>query len=208
MTYLVEKFKGKYRIVPPIALNTNDFPKKIRGSYEDIDLYILCRYGNQVTYYGSDILQAYIPSLVRGNNILKRISELGENMIFDIHKTDGEITFKFKEKDADEIIPFLKPYMHGCNVNPFSSKNRPKTKYLFPAGDLEQYKALIQSISPTEKLRIPVFTQKEFMRTLGNEENIKADMKKRGLTIKEYIHATGQWDNYLKYLKSYLEKGE
>ena len=36
-------------------------------------------------------------------------------------------------------------------------------------------------------------------------ENIKADMKIKGLKGKEYIHSIGQWNNYIKYLKEELK---
>ena len=32
-------------------------------------------------------------------------------------------------------------------------------------------------------------------------ENIKADMKLKGLRGKEYIYSIGEWDNYIKFLK-------
>ena len=35
-------------------------------------------------------------------------------------------------------------------------------------------------------------------------ENIKADMKLKGLKGKEYIFSIGQWSNYIKYLKENL----
>lgn len=35
-------------------------------------------------------------------------------------------------------------------------------------------------------------------------ENIKADMKLKGLKGKEYIHSIGQWGNYINYLRKEL----
>ena len=37
-------------------------------------------------------------------------------------------------------------------------------------------------------------------------ENIKADMKLKGLKNKEYIHSIGEWSKYIKYLEKELEK--
>ena len=48
MSYLIDKFKGIYRLKVPIDRSTNDFPRKPNGQYEDIDVYIDCQYGNQI----------------------------------------------------------------------------------------------------------------------------------------------------------------
>lgn len=71
MGYLWEKFKGKYRIRCDICEDTNDFPRKIDDTYEDIDCYILCNNNIRIFYYGKGILQVYIPSTTTANNILK-----------------------------------------------------------------------------------------------------------------------------------------
>ena len=46
ISYLTEKFK-EYRIKCPIDQNTNDYPKKLNGTNEDIDLYIDCSGGKK-----------------------------------------------------------------------------------------------------------------------------------------------------------------
>lgn len=73
MSYLIDKFKGKYRLKAPYDLSTNDFPRKLNGTLEDIDVYIDCQNGIQIFYYGHKKLEAYIPSLGRGHNIIKNI---------------------------------------------------------------------------------------------------------------------------------------
>lgn len=85
-------------------------------------------HGNKITYYGKSILQAYIPSLIRGHNILKAINEIDSSIIFDIEETDEEVLFKFKYVDSDKIIPLLKPRTSGANISPFSTRNLPKNK--------------------------------------------------------------------------------
>lgn len=80
-------------------------------------------------YYGSGILQAYIPSIIRGHNIIKYINEnFGRDIIFDIEENDSEILFKFKSKYDNDIIPLLKPKTSGANISPFSTKNLPRNK--------------------------------------------------------------------------------
>ena len=62
---------------------------------EDIDLYIACKSGIKVFYYGSSILEAYIPSKGRGRNLKKEIDKIDQNLIFDYTETDSEVLFKF-----------------------------------------------------------------------------------------------------------------
>ena len=84
----------------PIDQVTNDFPKKLNGTNEDIDLYIYCMHGTQVFYYGHSVLEAYIPSLIRGHNIIKAINEINPGLIFDIDENSSEVMFRFKYKDS------------------------------------------------------------------------------------------------------------
>lgn len=158
------------------------------------------------------MLQAYIPSLGRGHNIVKYINEnFGEDIIFGIQETDLEILFKFKTKDADIIIPLLKPRINGAGISPFSSKNLPKSAYNIPDEDLLIYKQIVAKIPPERILTI-THTTNNFLKSLVTKknpwENIKADMVAKGLKGKEYIHSIGEWNNYIKYLQENLRIGE
>ena len=204
-SYLIHKFKGQYRIKVPYNLTTNDFTRKLNCNLEDVDCFIDCQYGNKIFHYGRDVLQAYIPSLGRGHNILKAISEIDPSIIFDIEETDAEILFKFKYSNSDKIIPLLKPKTSGAGISPFSSKNLPRNKgYKIPDEELQSYKDILANIPENERLSIGIITN-NFIKTLATKrnpiENIKADMKLKGLKGKEYIHSIGQWEKYMKYLK-------
>lgn len=207
-SYLIDKFKGTYRIKVTYNQWTNDFTRKLNGNLEDIDCYIECSHGNKVFHYGRDILQVYIPSLGRGHNILKSINEIDQSIIFDIEETDSEILFKFKYADSDKIIPLLKPKTSGANISPFSSKNLPLNKdFKIPDEELQSYKDMLANIPENKRLSIGITTN-NFIKTLATKknpiENIKADMKLKGLKGKEYIFSIGQWSNYIKYLKENL----
>ena len=204
-SYLTDKFKNQYRIKVPYNLTTNDFTRKLNGNLEDTDCFIDCQYGNKIFHYGRDVLQAYIPSLGRGHNILKAISEIDPSIIFDIEETDAEILFKFKYSNSGKIIPLLKPKTSGAGISPFSSKNLPRNKgYKIPDEELQSYKDILANIPENERLSIGIITN-NFIKTLATKrnpmENIKADMKLKGLKGKEYIHSIGQWEKYMKYLK-------
>lgn len=205
ISYLVDKFKGKYRIKVPYNRATNDFSRKLNGTLEDVDLYINCQYGNKVFHYGGNILQAYIPSIGRGNNVLKSIDE---SLIFDIEKTDSEVLFKFKYSNSDKIIPLLKPKTGGANISPFSSKNLPSNKnYEIPDDEINMYKSIVAKIPPERILSISHSTD-NFIKTLVTKktslDDIKADMKLKCLKGKEYIHSIGKWSEYIKFLETEL----
>lgn len=208
ISYLIEKFKGIYRIKAPIDINTNDFPRKINGQYEDIDLYIDCQFGNKVFYQGNSTLLAYIPSIGRGRNIIQKIQETNPSIIYNIEETDEEILFEFKYVNSDKIIPLLKPRTNGANISPFSSKNLPRNnEYRIPDEALDEYKEIIQNIPQNKLLGINVI-QNSFIKSLASKKHplseIKADMRLKGLRGKEYIHSIGKWDKYIKYLKENL----
>ena len=210
MRYMIDKFKGVYRLKVPYNLATNQFSRKLNGAFEDIDIYIDCQYGNQVTHYGGSILQAYVPSLIRGHNIIKSINEINSDLIFDIEETSQEILFKFNYKDSDNIIPLLKPKTKGANISPFSSKNLPRNKdYKIPDEDFSVYKEIVAKI-PSERILTLTHSTNHYLKSLATKkntwDNIRADMKLKGLKGKEYIHSIGKWDEYIKYLRKELDE--
>lgn len=239
MSYLTKNYKGQYRIIAPYDLNTNQFGRKLDGTFEDIDCYIKCRNNIQIFHYGHSILQAYIPSLIRGRNIIKNIyaDNIGnisiftltkesldknsiystfdyENMyqspklnkiVFDIEETDSELLFKFNSKQIDIITNYIMPITNGANISPFSSKNLPKNKdYKIPDEELQSYKIIIKNI-PKERILALSHMTNNFLKSLVVKKNtwddIKADMSRKGLKGKEYIHSIGKWEEYLDYLK-------
>ncbi len=205
---MIDKFKGTYRIKVPYNQWTNDFTRKLNGNLEDVDCYIECQYGNKIFHDNRDILIAYIPSLGRGHNILKAINETDQSIIFNIEETDSEILFKFKYSDSDKIIPLLKPKTSGSNISPFSSKNLPRNKgFKIPDEDLNLYKEIVAKI-PQERILDLTHSTNSFIKSLATKknpiENIKTDMKLKGLKGKEYIYSIGEWDKYIKFLKENL----
>lgn len=209
--YLYDKFKGQYRIRAPINQLTNDFNRKLNGTLEDIDCYIDCQFGNKVFYYGHNILQAYIPSLGRGHNILKNLEETDKSLIFDIEETDSEILFKFKYVNSDKIIPLLKPKTSGSQTSPFSPKNLPKSNFKIPDDELTQYKEIVSKIPPEKLLTLSRMTH-SYLQTLVTKkntwENIKSDMRLKCVKGKEYICIIGKWEEYLRYLENEIKKME
>ena len=210
-SYLTDKFKGKYRLKVPINKATNDFSRKLNGSYEDIDMFIECQYGNKVFHFGGSILQAYVPSIGRGHNIIKAIKEqFHGDIIFDIEETSQEILFKFHYKDSDKIIPLLKPKTNGANISPFSSKNLPRNKdYKIPDEEFSAYKEIVAKI-PSERILTLTHSTNHYLKSLATKKNTwdnnRAYMKLKGLKGKEYIHSIGKWSEYIEYLRKEISE--
>lgn len=232
MSRYLMKYKGQYRIKPNLDLELHDFPRDENGSIDSSydDIYIKCSYGSQIYHYGHSTLVAYIPSLGRGHNILIALAkdlklineednsrdykslyqELNENKtVFDIVETDEEIEFKFNAKNIELIAKYLKPLTSGSDISPFSSKNLPKSSYLIPKADLEEYLEITDSVPQSDKLLIGYVTKQFISDILLKDKvyktiNIKTDMRKKCLKNKEYIHSMNYWDKYIKYLKENL----
>lgn len=208
MSYLTSKFKGLYRIKVEYDQSTNMFPRKLNGTLEDIDCYIDCYNNIRIFYYGKSILEAYVPSLIRGHNILKAIKEeLNESIILYIEETSSEVLFRFHANNMSKLEKYLKPKTAGANISPFSTKNLPKTKYSIPDEDLVIYKNIVQKIGQNRIIEL-TYSTNNFIKSLATKKNtyedMKADMALKGLKGKNYIHSIGQWDKYIKYLEKEL----
>lgn len=206
--YLTTHYKGKYRIKVPYDLSTNDFIRKENGTLEDIDCYIDCMNNVQVFYFGKSILEAYIPSIVRGHNIINAIKkDLGKNIILYIEETSSEVLFRFHARNMDKLEKYLKPRTLGANISPYSSKNLPKSDYKIPDEDLCAYKNIVSNLLPEKALSIAHMTN-DFVKSLATKKNpidkIKTDMRLKCMNNRQYIHSTGKWDEFIKYLEKQL----
>lgn len=202
--YLIDHFKGTYRLRPSLDIY-NQFPKKLNGTNEDIDIYIDCQKGVQIFYYGRGLLEAYVPSVMRGRSILKKIEDKTDVALSNIQITDAEVIFRFKSSDMSILEPILKPKTSGKCVSPFSKKNIPRSKVTIPDEDLFAYKNIIQNMPEKSPLNIGHLTN-QFIKNMATKkeplENIKVDMAAQGVFGKEYIYLRGKWPEFLKYLES------
>lgn len=189
-------------------MDTNTFPREYTGLYSENDIYIDCYKNIRIYHYGNRTLMAYIPSIGRGHNIIKLINEIESDLIFDIEETSQEILFKFNYKHSDKIIPLLNPKTSGANISPFSSRNLPKNKdYKIPDEEFVSYKEIVVKM-PRERMIDITHTTNNYLKSLITKRNtwedIKADMAKKCLKPKEYIHSIGKWNDYINYLRKEL----
>ena len=115
-----------------------------------------------------------------------------------------------KNDKMKKLEKYLKPKTNGARISPFSIRNiKPKTKYKIPNEDLLRYKDLMKNLSQKEVLSFGLYTN-NFIKSLVSKkntmENIKADMKLKGLKGKEYIHSIGKWNEYIKYLEKEIKE--
>ena len=190
-------------------MDTKTFPREYTGLYSENDIYIDCYKNIRIYHYGNRTLMAYIPSIGRGHNIIKLINEIESDLIFDIEETSQEILFKFNYKHSDKIIPLLNPKTSGANISPFSSRNLPKNKdYKIPDEEFVSYKEMVSKI-PRERMIDITHTTNNYLKSLTTKRNtwedIKADMAKKCLKPKEYIHSIDKWNDYINYLRKELK---
>ena len=216
--YLFQKFKGKYRILPELCLDTHDVPRDENGAVdEDAETYISCQYGNKIMYWGLNssrrgVLIAYIPSLQRGRNIKKELKRQ-KIEIFNYDESAEEVMFHFLASDIEPVATLLKARTCGANISPFSPKNLPKNKDVeIPSEKMDEYKAISSKIQKNDLLLIKNINssfltdilEKDIKKKTKNKEfDWKTDAKKLklGRQTKEYIYVRGYWDKYIEYFE-------
>lgn len=222
MAHYLMKYKGIYRILAELDLETHDVPRdnndEIADGYDD--LYISCQHGNKIYTYGHDgskrvvWLTAYIPSIGRGHNIIKAVKELGIEYTH-YSETDSEVEFRFKAKDIEPIAKLMKAKTSGANISPFSKRNLPQTKVDIPLEKIERYKEISSQVDKGDLLIISRITtqflidvvEKKYKKSTKSF-NVKTDMKKCCMArqAKEYIYVKGFFDEYLVYLQNEINK--
>ena len=222
MSNYLMKFKGKYRILPELDVETNDIPRDYDGSvcagYDDI--YIACANNIKIyTYSGKkQLLSVYVPSLIRGRNIKKYMDE--NSIPYSNYKeTDSEVDFRIKAKELEHLENILKIRTSGANISPFSSRNLPKDKSVkIPEKELSQYKDIVSAFCSLEKgngvklAKIQNIFLKNVLEKKMKKQNksfdYHVDMKKLKMSrlAKEYIYIKGMWQEYLSFLNKEIEK--
>lgn len=221
MANYILKFKGKYRLLPDIELNTNDFIKDENGNISEDHVYIDCKHDCNIRTYGhingskAVYLTAYIPSLYRGRKIKKTMDEQEIEYVQYI-EGDEEVEFKFKALDIEKVADLMNAKTSGANISPFSIRNLPRANIKIPTEENDRYKVVIANVQKGDLLLIHRITDaflvnilnKKLRKTVGKSFNYSADMKKMKMyrMPKEYIWTKGFWDEYLVYLKKEIDK--
>lgn len=209
--------------MPEINLSTNDFPRRFDGSIEDIDAYIPCKYGIKIMHYGhldgkrTVWYRAYIPSIMRGRNIAKKLDE--QQIEYRQYcENDEEVDFLFKQTDMDVVAQLLKAKTIGKDTSCYSIKNLPKSDYNIPQEEINEYKTISSRVDKSDLLILSQITNSFLYDILAKKYRnieIKSDIRSKCMSrqLKEYIHSIGEWNDYIDYLKKeinifYKNKGE
>lgn len=98
MNYYLSKYLGKYRLKAEIDKSANDFCRDVNGNLDNpYDIWIQCKNDIRIYHYGKDILEVYIPHIIKGKNIIKTIYR---NFI---NKSNTETVIKEKQL-GDKIV--------------------------------------------------------------------------------------------------------
>lgn len=187
-----------------------------------------------IVHYGHNVLEAIVFSTIRGKNIIRnfyqaktgnKIDEFIENdildfdrleskmlelkIIKDLYIADGEVYFKFYDKDMNIVAELMGAKTSGANIRPFSNKNLPKKKYQIPTDIMQEYREITSVIDKGDLLIIHRITNRFLTDILSKKAKVKdinADMKLKMLKGKEYIHYMGYFEEYLKYLQKNIDK--
>ncbi len=223
MANYLMKYKGKYRILPELDKETNDFVRDELGNISEDHIYIDCQHGNTISTYGhingsrAVYLTAYIPSLGRGRNVKKELDKQEIEYVQYI-EGDEEVKFEFKALDIEPVATLLKARTFGCNISPFSVKNlKKRTDIVIPEEKIDEYKNIVGLVDRKDLLIISRITeqflltvvQRTLRKTLKDRKfDVKQDMRKLMLArqTKEYIWSKNMFDEYLVYLKKEINK--
>lgn len=210
-SYLVNKFKDVYRILPNLLYDQTDFARNMDGSIDEDAVYIPCQAKCEIWNYGNGTLTAYIPSIGRGHN-LKKYMDKNKIPYTDYDETDEEVTIHFKAKDIDLVAEFMVPRTSGAGISPFSNKNIPRNKEVeIPEEELQRYKDIASKVDKKDILKIRTWNndflkdvlQKKIRKvTKDRSYDYNKDMKSMnmGRQVKEFIWSKGFFEDYLNYL--------
>lgn len=218
--YLTTHYKGKWRILSDIDEETNDFPIDCDGERDEDCVYISCRNGNKIWYWGLNdsrkaVLGAYIPSLGRGRNVKKAMKK-DKIEFFNYDESAEEVIFHFLAPDIEYVANALGAKTSGANTSPFSSKNLPKSDVSIPSEKIEEYKAITSKLGKNDMLVIKnindhfltdILEQMLRKKTKNKKFSVRDDMKlnKMSRQMKEYVYARGYWQEYLDYLSKEID---
>lgn len=203
------RYKGIYRVLAHYDVESNDFPRDTTGDIDASfdDLYIPCYGKGEIYHYGENVLCFHVDALQRGRNIVEKLNKIDSNIIMDLDELDFELEFKFKAKHIDVVASIVKPKVNGADVSPFSIRNLPKAKYVIPELQLLEYKKVIAGFTMSQIKDIYLSFDKVInnkMSKLNQFFDLSKDKKIRMLRGKEYIHAIGLWDEFIKFITNYV----
>lgn len=210
--YLEKHYVGKYRVLAPYDLDTEDFPRDDEGRIDEgfDDQYIPCQRGVIKCSYredqGEPVFCWYSDKLGQGRNLAREIrKEYGKAFWYDYEEVGNDVLLYFKESDFESIAKLVNPRTSGAKIKPYSDKNLPKPSYKIPEKDLKKYLKLTEKMDHVTKMQFLRQCVSDFddviQATKGKKYDIAKERKKSKLKGKEFIHSIGMWEEYIKFIK-------
>lgn len=203
MAGYLRKYVGTYEVRADYDEDTKDFPRLLDGTIDPSfdDYYINCSNGIKIRHATGSTLSCYVPSVQRGNKIIKELKQLGKNII-EFETLDGEVYFTFSANDIDVVANLCKVKTRGKNIKPLSPKTLPKRKSIIPDDEMQRYKKVCSMLAekPLDRAQIIMRANKEYEKRLN--VNYKQEMKSLILDFRGYIWYIGKWYEYLEFLNS------
>lgn len=226
--YLLDYSKNRYRVRPKLDVMTNDFPRDINGDIDETfqDFYIKCRNGFEIQYHDDGILEIYNDNPTKGRNIMRQVYTdqispdvpkrygnlinklVSKEIIVSAYDTPQDFVCFFPSSFLDYFAGILDAETRGASISPLSNKNLPKTSYSLPDQDQKKYDQILSAInlSPLDKaLLVKKINEAYKTDKIKNNPSFADGFKKAKLPLKEYIHQTGLWSEYLTYLKGAIK---
>lgn len=220
MANYMMRYKGKYRVLCELDMDTNDFPRNSDGKIDDdVGLYIPCKYNGKIYAYGREgkymQLCAYIPSRTRGRNIKKQMDK-DKVPYHHYDETDEEVSFLFPSTEIDIVAKLVGAKVSGANISPFSTRNLSKNKDIqIPEEDMGKYRNIVKTINKNNMYQIRIVTNNFLNNVLQRKErkkdknfDWKVDSKRMKLSrqLKEYIYMKGYWNNFISYFQKNIKE--
>ena len=225
--FYLEKYIGKYRVVADFDLSTQDF---IRDEFGQLDksfdgYYIKCSNDIKIRHGFDNVLSCYIPSLGRGNNILKKIycdkykakeenlpslraickKLVDDEVLLDVDVLDCEVYFIFEESILGYIAEIVGARSNGSDIQPIDIRNLPKETYGIPECRLEEFakvsKEIDMPIAKYKKMYIDFIESKT-----NNRNNLMQKFQALEIPPKNFIYKCGLWKELLQFMVSYSKQ--
>ena len=202
------KYVGTYRVKAEYDLEKQDFPRTELGTIDPSfeDLYISCSRGCVIkhTYIDKDILVLCFYDKVRtARNVFEELKKKYPAINISYEELDADGFIYFNANDIKKVATIVKPKTSGKDISPFSSKNLPKADYKIPSKDLSELYELTKDMDRIDTLHFFKSVNSEFMSK--QTKKLQEAKKSSRLATKEFIHSSGLWDKYIRFVRKHLE---
>jgi len=124
----LEKYTGKYRVLPLLDLETNDFPRDENGEIDEDydDLYIPFKGGIQIRHtYIKDTLAIFILDKAdsAATKIIDKIHEKYFDVNLDLDRVGRDAFIYFSINDMDKVAEVLGARTSGARIKWYAKSN-------------------------------------------------------------------------------------